>query len=132
MVVSASDDGTVRLWSVSTWEDVAPPLPFEVGAYGLAYNADGSRLAAAGQGWGKIVLQYRYLEHRRVEPSPVMTATCGRWLSALDCNSLATGGADGTIRLRDAQTGDAIRDFSTEGGGVNVVRFSPDGDMLAR
>lgn len=48
-----------------------------------------------------------------------------------DGRVLATGHADGTIQLRDAQTGSLLQSLRASNGTILSVAFSPDGSVLA-
>ena len=48
-----------------------------------------------------------------------------------DSSLLATAGADGALRLWQAEDGRLLRTFRGHEGGLTDVAFSPDGDLLA-
>ena len=48
-----------------------------------------------------------------------------------DGRQLASGSADGTVRLWDAETGACVKTLEGHGDEVNSVCFSPDGQQLA-
>jgi WD40 repeat protein len=119
-------DATVKVWDVQTGQEV---LSFRSGSgHAVTYSPDGRRLAIVSGGgsaaiWdtaGKWILGIG--EH----PENVLSVAFSQ-----DGRYVVSGSADGAVRLRDAQTGKAVRLLKGHSGGVGSVAISPDGRRLA-
>ena len=82
----------------------------------------------------KIMLTPQYLQQKKSIPSDILTGHSG-WVKSVafspDGTILASGSADGTIKLWDTKTGTEIRTFTEHKRPVESVAFSPDGTILA-
>jgi WD40 repeat protein len=142
-LASAGDNGTVKFWNVENGKllrtvaarpsvkDKSKPAK----AIALAYSPD-EKLLAVGYGdatafdaQGELVL----LDASTGKVRRVL-ARGGAVLAvafAQDGSTLASGGADKTIRLWNVQTGAAIRVLSGHEDSITTLAFSPDGSTLA-
>ena len=103
LVASASVDGTLRLWDVSTGtERVKCEHGDAVSCAAVSPSASGNADASS---------------------SSAAAAASGAPL-------IATGCLDGCVRLWDARSGELARVFKGHRGGVQAVAFSPDGRAL--
>ncbi|HZU34461.1 MAG TPA: PQQ-binding-like beta-propeller repeat protein [Gemmataceae bacterium] len=106
-LVSASHDSTLRFWDPATGALVRKVTV-----------TDGCRRSGTG---GLAGLERPGVDHGGI--LAVAYAPRGRWL--------ASGSADGTVRLWDPGTGKLLRVLGHHGREVTSVRFSPDGKVLA-
>jgi len=128
-IASGSHDGTVKLWNARTGAPIAA-LAGHAGTVGaVAFSPKGRTLytadAAAVHAWDVSTHeQQRQLVGHTAQVSSVAVSRDG--------THLASGGFDGTVRLRDAATGTA-RLVLTHGAGVRIfsAAFSPDGTRVA-
>jgi WD40 repeat protein/serine/threonine protein kinase len=129
-LASASLDGTVRIWDVTTHEEVVrPPLRHGGGATGVAFSPDGQRLASAGLD-GTV----RVWDAAGGRPLLIQReATGGVWCVAFstDGRRLAWGGVDAAVKVADGTTGEILQSLRGHSGWVQGVAFSPDGSQLA-
>jgi WD40 repeat protein/tetratricopeptide (TPR) repeat protein len=122
-LVTASEDGTARLWDVSTGKQLTPPLRHATKVLQAAFSPGGRRLVTASAGaarlWdtatGKLLWS---LPHR----GRVLQASFSR-----DGRRLVTAGADRTARIWDTKTGKEIAPSLKHRKGVRKASFSPDG-----
>ena len=122
-------------------ERLALPGGIAPGAWRLSFNADGSRLAAASDSLGDVVVWKLGDGGRPLGPPLTFDAGSGNGLlsfeesvasvafSPVDPQLLATGGFDGSAGLWDAGTGRHVGSVQGGDGGV-TVSFSPDGRAL--
>jgi len=128
-LLSSSQDGSVRLWSLETWQNlvlykghVDPVWDVQWAPMGVHF-ATGSRDRTA-----------RLWMTERIAPVRMYAGH----LSDVECvrfhpNSLylATGSADRSCRLWDVHRGDCVRVFLEHEDAVNCIAMSPDGRYLA-
>ena len=148
LLATADADGTVGLWNPATRRAISPPLRTETGpgpgVNAVAFSPDGKLLASAdadgtarlwnpatGQpiGTSLPVETGQVSGVRNVSFEPDVTGVAFSPNGKL----LATAGADGTVRLWNPATGQAIGLPlpAAIGYGVNGVAFSPDSELLA-
>jgi WD40 repeat protein len=131
ILASASQDGTVRLWDVSTNTATAT---LQTGwAFCVAWAPDGGHIAVGTYG-GEIQIwdaTTQALRHtwRSATSSPIISI---RW--SPDGSAIASGELWGDIYLWDAGSGQirqAISGYTDARDDVNGLAWSPDGDTLA-
>ena len=161
MIAVASDDGTVKLWSsdgrliANLWHS-ENKKPSKV--YSVSFSPDGTLLATAGEDKTVKIWSIAALIHPATQNSTqaregeLLTTLRGhsKWVFGVsfspDGQTLASGGADGTVKLwslagvGDKRPTDAsnikpdnrlLRTFEGHADRVTQVSFSPDGKTLA-
>jgi WD40 repeat protein len=146
-LASAGVDGSVRLWNIAdhSGDAVLPPRR-EGSVSALALSSDARTLATADADesvvrlWDLSTGQERgnpFAGHQDTRNQAAISSINGVAFSP-DGRSLATGGADGTIRLWDTTThrqlGDPLTGHTASSNGlpfISGVTFSPDGGTLA-
>jgi WD40 repeat protein len=131
-IITASTDGTVRLWSTVTGRQIGTPVHSNRDDWRVAFSPDG-RLLAFQHG---LSIGFWDVAARR-ETGPRITVP-GRFISAVafspDGSTVAVVGDDRAVRLFDVasrrRTGAPLPD-ATDGGELDGLAFSPDGRTLA-
>ncbi len=123
-LATGGDDGLVAIWHLPERRQIAS---LRGGARGLAFSADGQRLAVATLGAKVLLYDVRDWQ---------LAGEAVGHLDAVNCLAysptaplLATGSDDRTVRLWDAETGlpRGTRELDTQ---VKAIAFAPDGQHL--
>jgi WD40 repeat protein len=137
LIASASIEGIVKVWELSTGEELLSFTTNEIVIFGMVFSPDGHRIITASK------------DHT----ARVWDSSSGEQLLVIDHGAplsdvaispdglhLATAGADAAARVWDSKTGEqvlvlsghapAIRAGSLHPGGVVSIEFAPDGKRI--
>jgi WD40 repeat protein/serine/threonine protein kinase len=128
-LASAGLDGTVRLWDVTTGQEMdTSPLRHGGYVFGVAFRPDGRRLASASGDRTVRIWDTATWKQLHV----LRDATGGAWSVAYspDGRGLAWGGTDATVKVWDEAT-EEIHTLRGHTNRVQCVAFSSDGKQIA-
>ncbi len=130
VLVSASEDGTIRKWKTATGEELRLVMKKKNGGLCLALSPDGKIIAGAGEldglihlfesGTGRELRQFGG-EHRR--PASLAFSPDGK--------TLVAGGVDSTLRLWDVATGKELLPALGTQSSIWHAALAPDDATLA-
>ena len=128
ILATASREGHVRLWDLTTKQELAPLVGHDKQCLDVAFHPDGKLLASSG--WDGTVRLWNVETHEQVAIMSGHSKLVWRVAFSKDGKLLASGSNDQTIRLWDVQTHKSLSVIPT-GSIVYAVSFSPDGKRLA-
>jgi WD40 repeat protein len=126
LIALGDSNGAVRVWNQDT-DNVLVSAARHLGVVtSVAFSSDG-RLASAGADGTILVSDSAGADARAIRtPAEVFTVAFDPWT-----HHLASGGADGTLRIWNADTGAAVgAPVTAHSGGVFSVAFSPIGPAM--
>ncbi len=135
LLVSGSEDNTIKLWDLETEECLATLEGHEAGVKAVAISPDGQLLVS---GSADNTIKLWQLPGGKDEPiciDPIYTLTGHTdWVKCLaispDGQVLASGSQDKTIKLWQLETGELKSTLVGHWGEVNCIAISPDGQRL--
>ena len=128
ILASGSYDGTVTLWGVASWKEIAVLEGHLSAVRSLAFSPDGTVLAS--DSWNEIKLW-------EVASEAEIVTMEGHGGLVLDLtfspvgDILASAWSDSTVRLWDVASGEEIAVLEGHSDWVRNLAFSPTGDILA-
>jgi WD40 repeat protein/predicted Ser/Thr protein kinase len=129
LLLSASQDGTARLWRTDTGELHVPPLKHRLWVFHAAFSPDGKRVVTASHDGTAII--WDVATGRRVNGRIIRHDQAVRSASfSPDGLRVATAGFDGIARVWDARTGEPLSPPLHHPAQLLCVRFDPTGNRL--
>ncbi len=129
-VVTGHGDGTIALYDIDKGERVAAYKRNDAEVWSVAFLGSGDRFAAASHDYQTAIWDTRTataaqfkLDGHTSAAQAVAYSVHGPWI--------ATGSADKTVRLYDADTHDLIRTYKGAKDFVTALAFAPNGKSLA-
>jgi WD40 repeat protein len=135
-LATGSWDQTVKLWEVSTGEQVSTVAKKNKEIQALAFSRDGRWLATENSSNTVTLRDAATGQDVRTLPSDKPLGPLGsNWVYSIafspDGRWLATGVDDKTVRMWDVNSGAKVRDFTTSRRRITYIAFSPDSSLLA-
>ncbi|ORZ30914.1 WD40-repeat-containing domain protein [Catenaria anguillulae PL171] len=128
-LVSGSEDGTARLWSLDTFSNVAVYRGHNYPVWDVDIGTEGHYFATASHDRTARLWSPEYIFPLRIFAGHLSDVDVVRFHP--NSSYVATGSADKTVRLWDVQTGNHVRVLTGHAGAVQALAFSPDGKSLA-
>ncbi|KAM0748491.1 WD40 repeat-like protein [Meredithblackwellia eburnea MCA 4105] len=128
-LLSASQDTTVRLWSLDTYKNLVAYRGHREPVWDVEWGPRGIYFATASRDRTARLWSSDKTSALRIFAGHLSDVNCVRFHP----NSLylATGSSDRTCRLWDVQKGTCVRVFTGHRGSVSTLAISPDGRYLA-
>jgi len=130
IVASGSRDGTVKLWDVTTGQELRTLMRGRTDSvYSVAFSPDGAVLASGSE--DKVVRLWRVSDGSLLRTLKGHTNRVHTVAFSPDGRSLASGSEDKTVRLWRVGDGSLLHTLEGHTSRVHTVAFSPDGQTLA-
>lgn len=129
LVLSGSEDGTARLWSMRTKSCLVAYQGHGYPVWDVAWAPTGYYFATASHDRTARLWATEYSYPLRIFAGHLSDVTSLAWHP--NCNYLATGSVDKCVRLWDVQSGTCVRIFPGHFGTVYSMAISPDGRVMA-
>lgn len=129
MLLSASQDGTVRLWDLNTYSSAVCFKGHVMPVWDVDFCPSGYYFVSASMDRTARLWATDQPLPLRIFADHTSDVSCTRFHP--NSNYVATGSYDKTIRLWDMATGGCVRLFTGHRGTIMSLAFSPDGRFLA-
>lgn len=129
LLVSASEDGTARLWSLHTYSNLVVYKGHNCPVWDVDFGPRGYYFATAAYDHTARLWATDNVQPLRIFIDRLLDVNCVRFHP--NGNYLATGSSDRTCRLWDITSGQCVRLFTGHKKDVLSLDFSPDGRFLA-
>ena len=127
-LVTASEDGTARVWDAATGRPITPPFQHAEGVAWAAFSPDGTRVVTASE--DRTAQVWDATDGRRLTPPLSHGDDVTRAVFSPDGTRIATASSDRSARVWDPSDGRPLTPPLEHDGQVTGVAFSPDGTLL--
>lgn len=128
-LLSSSEDGTVRLWSLQTFTCLVAYKGHNYPVWDTQFSPHGYYFVSGGHDRVARLWATDHYQPLRMFAGHLADITCTRFHP--NSNYVATGSADRTVRLWDVLTGNCVRILTGHKGPIHSLAFSPSGKYLA-
>ncbi|CAM4595902.1 transcription initiation factor TFIID subunit 5 [Caretta caretta] len=128
-LLSCSEDGTVRLWSLQTFTCLVGYKGHNYPVWDTQFSPYGYYFVSGGHDRVARLWATDHYQPLRIFAGHLADVTCTRFHP--NSNYIATGSADRTVRLWDVLNGNCVRIFTGHKGPIHSLAFSPNGRFLA-
>ncbi|KAI5058413.1 hypothetical protein GOP47_0026583 [Adiantum capillus-veneris] len=128
-ILSASNDCTVRLWSLPLVANLVSYKGHNYPVWDVQFSPVGHYFASASHDRTARIWSMDRVQPLRIMVGHFSDVDCVQW--HVNCNYIATGSSDKTVRLWDVATGECMRLFTGHRGMVTCLAMSPDGRYMA-
>lgn len=128
-LISASQDGTVRLWNLLTWTNIVCYKGHNFPVWDVKFSPHGHYFASGGQDRTGRLWSTDHYQPLRMFVGHLSDVDCVQFHP--NSNYVATGSSDRTVRIWDVLNGSCVRVMTGHKGAIHCMTFSPDGKILA-
>ncbi|XP_078421133.1 transcription initiation factor TFIID subunit 5 [Cetorhinus maximus] len=128
-LLSSSEDGTVRLWSLQTFTCLVGYKGHNYPVWDTQFSPYGYYFISGGHDRVARLWVTDHYQPLRIFSGHLSDVTCTRFHP--NSNYVVTGSADRTIRLWDVLNGNCVRILTGHKGPIHSLVFSPNGRYLA-
>ncbi|KAK3780084.1 hypothetical protein RRG08_046146 [Elysia crispata] len=128
-LLSASEDGTVRLWSLQIWTNLVCYKGHNFPVWDVRFSPHGYYFVSASHDRTARVWVTDHHQPVRIFAGHLSDVDCCRFHP--NSNYVATGSSDNSVRLWDMLNGSCVRVMTGHKSAVHCLQFSPDGKFLA-
>lgn len=128
-VLSASEDGAIRLWSTDLKTDLVAYQGHNYPVWSAEFSPLDHYFASGSHDRTARIWSTNRIHPLRILAGHLADVDVVRWHP--NCNYVATGSSDRTARLWDVREGKCVRVFSGHDGTIHSLAFSRDGKTLA-
>lgn len=128
-IVSASEDGTVKIWIRQGGKLIKTIITDHFQVYSLALSPDGKSFATGG--FDAKVRIWSFGSGRLLQTIHENTFKILSLGFNHDGSRIVSGGANKSPKIWDVESGALLKSFESENNFAYVARFSPDGKMMA-
>ncbi|XP_007910610.2 transcription initiation factor TFIID subunit 5 [Callorhinchus milii] len=128
-LLSSSEDGTVRLWSLQTFTCLVGYKGHNYPVWDTHFSPYGYYFVSGGHDRVARLWVTDHYQPLRIFSGHLSDVTCTRFHP--NSNYVATGSADRTVRLWDVLNGNCVRILTGHKGPLHSLAFSPNGRYLA-
>ncbi|CCE81732.1 Piso0_002398 [Millerozyma farinosa CBS 7064] len=128
-LVSASEDKTVRLWSLDTYAGLVAYKGHTQPVWDVTFSPLGHYFATASADQTARLWATDHIYPLRIFAGHINDVDCVRFHP--NSNYVLTGSSDKTCRMWDVHSGNCVRVFVGHTGPVNCIAVSPDGRWFA-
>ena len=129
MLLSGSEDGSVRLWSLQTWTCLVVYKGHVYPVWDVQFSPQGYYFASCGHDRTARLWTTEQAQPLRIFQGHFSDVDCLAFHP--NSNYIGTGSSDRSLRLWDCLTGACVRFMTGHKSAVLCLSFSPDGRFLA-